>query len=180
MPTFSRWMPPAPPPRPVTPAGRLVLAALAAGLLAAAARWPAVAGVLLVFVAVGVVGGRHHRRWVAALAAARAGEDIGTYARAFDRRFPGFDPWVARAVWDALRADLAAGAAAIPIRPTDDLTRDLRLDSDDLAFDVLAQVASRTGRDLRAAPYRVPPPRVNTVADLVAFVAGLPRRSHAA
>jgi hypothetical protein len=156
---------------------RLVLAVLGGGVLAAAIRWPVVAGVLLVFAAVTAGGGRRYHRWASALAASRVGEDIGTFAREFDRRAPGFDPHVARAVWDALRAELAAGGPPVPIRPTDHLTRDLRLDPEDVALDLLAEVAARTGRDLESAPRRSPPARVETVADLVAFVAALPRRA---
>ena len=43
-----------------------------------------------------------------------AGEDIGTFARAFDRRSEPFDPWVVRATWDALLP-----YCGFPLRPAD-------------------------------------------------------------
>ena len=42
------------------------------------------------------------RRHLGQLASDRIGEDIGTFARGFNRRTEPFDPWVVRATWDAL------------------------------------------------------------------------------
>src|SRR5438128_1874953 len=107
MPKFSRWMPSAPEHR-VSFTGWVVFSVLVAGLAAAAMTWPKQVGFMLTLVAIGailaalietrVTNGRLQR-----LAAERSGEDIGTFARAFNRRAGLFDPWVVRATWDALQ-----------------------------------------------------------------------------
>jgi hypothetical protein len=60
---------------------------------------------------------RHHHH----LLDQRPGEDIGTFARAFDRRAEPFDPWVVRATWDALVPYVTHGDWHVPLRPTDRL-----------------------------------------------------------
>ena len=108
------------------------------------------------------------------LADARVGEDIGTFARAFDRRAPEFDPWVVRAVWDALQQHVEARGRHVPLRPSDQLVAHLDIDADDLE-DVAVEAATRAGRnssDWRANPVNRP---VETVADLVRLVALQPR-----
>src|SRR6516164_842134 len=94
--TFSRWMPPAE--VHMSLVTWLVLAGLLAGLIAAVIAWPVplgfVFGVLLV---VSVTASWVHHRQFRRLAADRNGEDIGTFARTFDRCMEQFDPWVVRA-----------------------------------------------------------------------------------
>src|SRR5205809_1001806 len=114
---FSRWMPPAPEVR-NTVAGWLCLAGLVAGIIAATVAWPVFMGFLFAFVAAtqlvaAIASNRHLRR----LAAERAGEDIGTFARAFDRRTESFDPWVLRATWEALRPWVTFREGCLPLRP---------------------------------------------------------------
>ena len=58
---------------------------------------------------------------------------------------------------------------SFPLRPTDRLWADLRLDSDDLDLDLAQEIAERTGcsvADTRRNPYYG---KVITVADVVAF-----------
>jgi len=70
------------------------------------------------FVALMVLASRLHDIRLARRARDRAGEDIGTLARAFDRRAPNFDPWVIRAVWDALAPWTALrGGRPVPAAP---------------------------------------------------------------
>jgi hypothetical protein len=58
----------------------------------------------LALVVVGAVVWLYQDLRLRRVSAERQGEDIGTFAKAFDRRAPEFDPWVVRAVWDALQA----------------------------------------------------------------------------
>ena len=103
----------------------------------------------------------------------RQGEDIGTFAKAFDRRAPEFDPWVVRAVWDALQAYRTHRGGVAPLRPSDRLTT--FMDVDDLDDVVAREIAQRAGRsldNLEANPkYR----QVETVADVVQFFWHQPR-----
>ena len=101
--------------------GDLVLAVLGVGLGFLLVRYMRVAVPLVVAVAVVTVilNARHVKRLMR-LADARVGEDIGTFARAFDRRAPEFDPWVVRAVWDALQQHVEArGRQGVGVRRPD-------------------------------------------------------------
>ncbi|MCP3996848.1 MAG: hypothetical protein GY722_17565 [bacterium] len=104
----------------------------------------------MVFAAVGallyvVLSDRQLKR----MAAARKGEDIGSFARALDRRSPSFDPWVVRATWGALEPYMALRRQSAPdyrvaTRPSDDLVSELRIDPDDLVD--LVSMVSRTAQ----------------------------------
>jgi hypothetical protein len=170
--TISRWMGPLPEPR-WTPAGVGGAAALGAALLAGAYfsagfRWVLLA--LAAWTALLNVGrGRTLRR----LAAERPGEDIGTFARAFDRR--AVDPRVIRGVWDALQAHEGRRARPVPLRPADRLEEDVDLFGSDVEL-LCEEVAERVGRawqGLEANPYYG---RVTTVGDLVQVLNAQPKR----
>jgi hypothetical protein len=112
------------------------------------------------------------RRW-RLRAAARTTEDIGTFARGFDRKgAEPFDPRVIRATWEALAVELQPGGPRVPVRPNDDLEEDFEIEE----VDVLATaVAKRAGRSTRAWE-RTPSvlDEVVTVADLVRVVSRQP------
>jgi hypothetical protein len=167
---FSRWMPPAANP-PMTLAGWFVLVGLAAAAVAAIVAWPNAMGLgivaLLIFVLVGTYAGNRRLR---RLAAERAGEDIGTFARAFDRRAEPFDPWVVRATWDALQPYVTFRGGRVPLRPTDRLVDDLCIDPDDIDFDLVKEVAERSGRSLDQPETNPYYGRVDTVGDFVRFI----------
>jgi hypothetical protein len=127
--------------------------------------------VLVVFVIVGFrVGNRHLSR----LAAERAGEDIGTFARAFDRRTEAFDPWVVRATWDALEPYVVFPKGRVPLRPTDRLEEDLHIDPLDIHFDLVQEVAERSGRSLDETESNPLFGHVETVGDFVRFITWQP------
>lgn len=162
---LSRWMPPLPD-RTMSPTAlRLGCAAFAAVIGVLAWRHPpfaiVVAAVVAGVAAVTFFDRRRQRR----LAAERAGESICTFGRALDRRT--VDPWVIRAVHDALGA-----YADFPIRASDSLDRILGVYGDELD-DVAREVAERTGRTLDGAGRN--PVRVRTAGDLVRFISHQPR-----
>ena len=114
---------------------------------------------------------RHYRR----LAAERHGEGIGTFIRAFDRRSEPFDPWVLRATWEALVPYTRFRGGQLPLRATDRLSEDLLIDQDDIDFDIIKEVAERSGHSLKqleANPYYG---RIQTVGDFVQFITFQPR-----
>jgi len=177
---FSRWMPPYQQAETGAPSRALlaVLLPLAAWSTWYLAHHPVgiiIGGSFVAFVARvdRVLDWRLERR-----TRARAGEDIGTFARAFDRRAPGFDPWVVRAVWDALATwTVLRNGSRFPLRPGD-VIAELGCADEDLD-DVFEEAATRARRrrDASAAnPYRRP---VTTVGDLVAFIAHQPREEAA-
>jgi hypothetical protein len=115
-----------------------------------------------------------NRREQCRLANERRGENIGSFARAFDRRSEPFDPWVVRAAWDALQC-----YTAFPLRPTDRLVSDLHIDPFDIDMVFLAEVAQRSGHmlnDLEGNPYS---PRFSsrnaTVGDFVKLLSWQPK-----
>jgi hypothetical protein len=155
---FSRWMPLLPPTR----FGMgdwialIVIGAFLAGILAfvvwAVVESPVCAGsAILLFLLPWIVAARSSRRYERNLANERKGEDIGTFARAFDRRVEPFDPWVVRASWEALQVYVS-----FPLRPTDRLIEDLCIDPDDIDLALLVDVAKRSRHSLddpKANPY---------------------------
>jgi hypothetical protein len=173
--TFSRWMPPVRP-RTVTPLGWAVLAALVVVIACVIALLPVTA---LLFAAAAVVfllslcaDERNRRRTIAA---ERAGEDIGSFARGFNRRAEPFDPWVVRATWDALWPYVASpGGGGAPLRASDRLLEDLRIDPEDVE-DMLAEVAERAGYSLERVEANPLFGQVVTVGDFVRLVTAQPR-----
>ncbi len=169
---FSRWMKsmPAEPTVSATLLGVTVVLALVAAMLLPGLR-PA-GFTLLGIVAFSVVWAVVDLRRLRALKVRRSGEDIGTFARAFDRHACEFDPLLLRAVWDALQSQFGA-AAPVPLRPTDRIA-DLRIDEEDL-FDMLPRIAERTGRTFDRIAYATHNRDIQTVGDFVALLATAPR-----
>jgi hypothetical protein len=134
------------------------IAAVGAWLLYANAplRWAL--GGFCVLLAIGSFFGR---RYFERLKEERKNESICTFARSLPARK--HDTWVVRAVYEELTR-----LVRVPVRPADDLSRDLRLhpdDRDDAAF-VIAQRAGRSMDDPQKNPLF---DRVRTVADMVEF-----------
>jgi hypothetical protein len=102
------------------------------------------------------------------IAAARRGESLCTFTRALDLRR--LDPWVVRAVYEELK-----DATAFPLRPTDNLWSDLRLDKGDLDLDMLADIARRIGRSLDDAGNDLGTDPLETIRDLIEFLDAQPQ-----
>jgi hypothetical protein len=183
---FSRCMPPPRPDRypPLTITEWIVGAIIDVGLQAVAGTVVAVVGlcacmivgmpvilvtagiVLLVFgflVAIGIWSANRAER---AITKERQGENIGSFARAIDRRSEPFDPWVVRAVWDAF-----SPYANFPLRATD---RPEDLGIDPLELDQLLEaVTERSGHSLKNLDKLW---ESATLGDLVTFVSSQPKR----
>ena len=101
------------------------------------------------------------------IATERSGESTCSFARSFDFRHT--DTAVMRAVYEEVQANVA-----FPIRATDHLRDDLHLEDEDLALDIIPEIARRVGRTLEgysANPYYSDSV---TVAGLVHFLAAQP------
>ena len=92
-------------------------------------------------VLVGLMLSRFAARRVRRIAAQRAGESTCTFARSFD--FRRVDTRVIRAVYEEIQSEVE-----FPIRAGDHLVRDLQLDDEDLALDIIPSIARRLGRSL--------------------------------
>ena len=178
---FSRWMPPSPP-RPPLRLWQRVLLYLILGIplviaLNAYIRYPI--ALVIAAVVVPIVAFLTDKR-LKTLAKGREGEDIGNFAHAFDRRSPSFDPWVVRAMWDALELHMTLPRKGdrkyrVAVRPTDDLVSGLGIDPEDLEG-LVEEVAMRSGRSLESVERNPYYGRVNTVGDVVYFLFHQPRR----
>lgn len=119
-----------------------------------------------------------HRRSIGkhlqTIAADRADESICTFARAENCR--SLDTWVVRAVYEEIQGHLASECSGFPLRWTDRLKEDLRIDPDALDEEVAIDIAERTGRELNCTETNPLFGKVETVRDLVLFFQGQPKR----
>ena len=107
------------------------------------------------------------------VARARTGESICEFTRAFDARR--VDTWVIRAVYERVQQELRPVCPSFPVRASDRLKEDLRLDDDDIDLDILPDVISRTGRSMEDHKRNPLYGKVTTVADLVTFFTAQPK-----
>lgn len=100
----------------------------------------------------------------------RKEESICTFARLLPAR--DHDTWVVRATYETL-----SGIVRAPVRPADDLKKDLRIDPDDLD-DAVLEIARRSGRSMDRAAVNPHFDRVATVVDLIAFLEHQPKEAN--
>jgi hypothetical protein len=174
---FSRWMPPLSPHPSTSILAWIVSAALAAIIVTAVITNPIVAGIVASFFLLPrILANRSADREEHRLLDDRKGEDIGTFARAFDRGSEPFDPWVVQATWDALRS-----CVNIPLRPTDRVG-DLGIDPDEFDLALFWEVAERSGHsmdNLEANPYfsNLSSFSQATVGDIVRIISYQPKET---
>jgi hypothetical protein len=116
---------------------------------------------------------RSNGKHLQTLAANRAGESICSFARAEHCR--NLDTWVVRAVYEEIQGHLASGCSGFPLRWTDRLKEDLRIDPDALDEELAIDIAERTGRELKNTESNPLFGKVETVRDLVLFFQGQPK-----
>jgi hypothetical protein len=117
---------------------------------------------------------RSIRNHLKAIAASRTGESICTFSRAVDCR--SLDTWIVRAVYEEIQEHLASECSSFPLRWTDRLKEDLRIDPDALDEELAIDVAERTGRDLKNTEANPLFGKVETVRDLAFFFHAQPKR----
>ena len=102
-----------------------------------------------------------------ALEAKREELTICNFARSFDCKK--IDTWVIRAVYEKLQKYILFDGKAFPVKADDHLLDDLEIDEEDLDYDIIDEIAQRTGRSLENTennPYYY---KVKLVRDLVFF-----------
>jgi len=130
-------------------------------------------GASVAIMLVSVVQNSRRRTRLRTTRESRAEESICTFVRALSIRE--FDTWVVRAVFEQLQNDLRDCCERFPLRPSDRLLEDLRIDPDDLDEVLVWQIAQRSGRslsDCRANPYYG---SVVTIEDLIRFFCAQPK-----
>jgi hypothetical protein len=160
--------------KPPTLVGWMLLIAFAASLLYVLWLHPIVTSTCLaVLVALSWLHQRNIRNHLRAMAASRTGESICTFSREVDCR--DLDTWIVRAVYEEIQEHLAAGCARFPLRWTDRLKEDLRIDSDALDEELALDIAQRTGRSLEGTERNPLFGEVKTVRHLVLFFQAQPQ-----
>jgi hypothetical protein len=121
-------MPPLP--RTSGPVALALLTALGLGALWVVVRYPWAPLLASLILVTAAFADRDRRSHLRQLTRERAGESLCTFARSFPRKER--DPWILRAVHEELSSNLGIDGKMVPIRPSDRLNEDLRLDSEDL------------------------------------------------
>jgi hypothetical protein len=178
---FSRWIGPLPSSEAkLGPWAWLALAGIAAISLYCLLVHPfGTMSVVAAFTGVSLLQEYKRSQRVRALLDERPNEDIGTFARAFNRRGSDpVDPWAIRAVWNALVPLTESKGRRIPLRPTDRFKADLMIDLEEIEHLVSELViqCERVSGNWQANPYDR---RLGTVADLVHFISSQPLRQSA-
>jgi hypothetical protein len=173
---FSRWIGPVPVSKPSI-VGWLVLAAVLAAILSVFVTHPVSVGAGLgALTLITIVAEQKRTMRLRGLAQDRQGEDIGSFARSFDRRDGSqLDAWAIRSVWNALVPYTESKGRRVPLRPTDRFEEDLGIDPDDIEELVsqLVEQCERIPGNWKANPFYE---SVTTVGDLVRFVSAQPLR----
>jgi hypothetical protein len=160
--------------RPPTLVGWIFLVAFAAWLLYVLWMFPIVTSACLaVLVALVWLHRRSIRNHLRVTAASRTGESICTFSREVD--CSNLDTWIVRAVYEEIQEHLDADCAKFPLRWTDRLKEDLRIDPDALDEELALDIAQRTGRSLEGTERNPLFGEVKTVRDLVLFFQAQPR-----
>jgi hypothetical protein len=172
----SRFVPPRINQRRIFP-GVLLLGALMVGLgyfVYSSSNLVRYVTAILVFAFCGyaAVINRRERHRFEAMASTREKESICGFARSFNTRQT--DTWVIRAAHQELQLFLHSYVPGFPVRASDSLLHDLRLDSEDLE-DLLLDIAARSGRSLHKPESNPYYGNVLTVSDLVLFINAQPR-----
>jgi hypothetical protein len=128
--------------------------------------------VLAAVVVLATIGSIYSRARLRRFAANRTDESIGSFAKSFPRQ--SVDPWILRAVYEGFARYFAAEQRGFSVRPSDRLDEDLRLDAGDLE-ELIEEISARAGRSLRDHAANPWSGRVQTIADLVAYLQAQPR-----
>jgi hypothetical protein len=149
--------------------GWLILLAILGGgvmfVFFATASWKSTAVIVGMLVGLGWMASLARSWKLGKLAAARPGESICQFARAFDLQR--YDAVLIRAVYETIQEQV--GRPLVPIRADDRLFKDLALDDDDL-IEILAEASWLTGRSLENIELNPLAERVLRVRHLVEFL----------
>ena len=150
-----------------TTASILILCALVLALAWWCYTEPVIIFILVGFAIILFIETRFTRNHYRRLSASRPDDNLCTFARSFDCRE--VDTWLIRAVYDALQDQIKdKNGIPFPIRPTDLLREDLKIDDEDLD-DMAVDIANRAGYDLNEVNENPLYGKVRTVYDMIIF-----------
>ena len=155
----------------------MVLACFAAILIGCAYHHPArFFGFVILYAVVGWMAVVIDFRRKRALAASRPGDPLCAFARSFDLR--AVDPWLVRAAFEELQKLCVEALRPFPIRPSDRFEEDFNIHPDDIE-DIAQNIAERAGYSLDQYEQNPLCGQVETVGDLVQFLAYQPNTRNA-
>lgn len=148
--------------------GYLIVFLFLVGLVVCFWDAPVIMIVAIAFVAVGsMITTWSTKKVLRKMAVSRKGEDIGTFARSFDCRT--VDTWIIRAVYEELQPYLQCKEGVCPLRKTDRIFADLRVDDEEFSMDMIFVIAQRTNRSMENYEENPYFQKIDTVEDLVMF-----------
>ncbi len=110
---------------------------------------------------------KQHAKYIANLLNAREHDSICIFARSFNCKK--IDTWIIRAVYEELEKNVKFENKSFPIKPDDNIFETLKIDEEDFEFDIIEDIATRTGRSLEKLEKNSFFGKVNTASDLVYF-----------
>ena len=122
---------------------------------------------ILIFIFIQVRDERKRIKHFEILLKKRQKDSICTFARHF--KYQEVDTWVIRAVYEQLQSYINLEKTNFPIRPSDDVFTDLKIDDEDFVYNIVEEIAERTGRSLEKAESNPYYKRANIVENLVYF-----------
>ena len=105
----------------------------------------------------------------------RENDSICTFSRHFECRE--IDTWVIRAVYEQLQLYLKNEKDHFPVRATDDVFQDLKIDDEDFEYDLVEEIAQRANRTLENAESNAYYGKASIVENLVFFFNQQPRKN---
>jgi hypothetical protein len=120
-----------------------------------------------IYVAIDIYDKKKRNKHFKRLLQDREDDSICTFSRYFEYRK--IDTWIIRAVYEQLQTYMITEKENFPIRPTDDVFIDLMIDDEDFEYDLLEEIAQRTGRSLENTESNPFYGKANIVENLVYF-----------
>jgi len=132
---------------------------------------------LLLFLLYGIltiVYSYKHAKQLSRISNNRSSESICSFTRALNFRH--IDTWIIRATWEELQFYVTHKTLSeFPIRPTDKLEGDFRIDPEELE-DIAERIVQRTRRSLEETDKNPYFGKIETVGDLILFVNNQPNK----
>ncbi len=116
---------------------------------------------------------RKRRKYFCTLLRERQNDSICSFSRYFEVRK--IDTWIIRAVFEQIQNYLKGEMENFPVRPTDDVFIDLKIDDEDFKWDIVEEIAQRTGRSIENAESNPYYGKANIVENLVYFFNAQPK-----
>ena len=153
--------------KPTSPLGWVFLVALACLLLWLIWSFPYLLLFIPLFVLFDLWDKKKRKKHFSKLLEGRENDSICTFSRHFECRE--IDTWVIRAVYEQLQSYMNSEKENFPIRVTDNVFEDLMIDDEDFEYDLVEDIAQRTGRSLKNAERNSFYGKANIVENLVYF-----------